>query len=300
MEIPVDSLSPANPHLSSPLNTVHSSFRRSLWPGGKAFRSRSAFSLAELLVVVVVVGVLIALLLPAASRLRSSGNQARCAGNLKQIITAYLMKIADNGGRFPPSRTAREYDPATGGTRLPSNTFMHNMLSNYIPNPTALLNRPGAVPADAGVYWCPGRNPATTSLTTPTGQGPIYSYAHNTSLGGTGSQPTLSWLGPNGGGQSNGEFNPGLARLAAVPYPSKIIAFTEQTLPGSGSAGHLLSSSWPFFRSASRLPPATGRQLDFTRHEGKVNAACLDGGVRAMTLEELRGTGEEYLVPAME
>ncbi|HWL51027.1 MAG TPA: H-X9-DG-CTERM domain-containing protein [Chthoniobacteraceae bacterium] len=263
-------------------------------------RRRSGFSLLEWLVVAGVVGVLAVLLLPVISRVRAAGSQAECAGHLKQIITAYLIRISDNSGRFPPSRTGREYDPTTGGTRLAANTFMHNMLGDYIPNPTAILNQPGAVPRDAGVYWCPGRNASATSLTVPNGQGAIYSYAHNTELGGTGSQPTLSWLGPNGGDQPNAEYNPGLARLAAVPFPSKIIAFTEQTLPGSASAGHLLSSSWPFQKNASWPPPASGRQLDFTRHGGRVNAAFLDGSVRAMSFEELRGTRTEFLVPVIE
>ena len=260
------------------------------------------FSLLEMVVVAAVVGVLLLLLLPVVSRLRSSGDQALCANNLRQIVTAYLTKIADNGGRFPPSRQAKEYDPATGGSRLPKNAFMHLMLSDYIPDPAPALRQPGAMPRDAGVYWCPGRDAATASVvgsedSAPGTQGAIYSYAHNTQLGGPGASSTLSWLGPNGGGQPNPDYHPALASLAAVSRPSKIIAFTEQANPGNSSAGHLLSSSWPFLKNPSPTPPASGRQLDFTRHAGKVNAAFLDGSVRPMTFDDLAGTRDEFLLP---
>lgn len=257
-------------------------------------------SLVEILVVVSVITVLALLLSPVLTKVRAAGNDARCTANLRQIITAYLTRINDDGGFFPPSRTGKEYDPATGGTRLPQGGFMHDMLREYIPSPTARLNRPGAKPSDAGVYWCPGRDPDKTSLTVPGEQGPFYSYAHNTELGGENSQPSQSWLGPNGGGTPNPGYNPGLARLAAVSRPSQIIAFAEQTHPGQISAGHLISSSWPFPANAGPTPPASGRQIDFSRHRGRANAAFLDGSVRALTFEDLRGSRTKFLIPEIE
>ncbi len=61
----------------------------------------AAFSLVELLVVIAVVAILAALLLPALSRSREKAKEARCASNLKQIYSGFLLYQSDNDGRFP-------------------------------------------------------------------------------------------------------------------------------------------------------------------------------------------------------
>src|SRR4051812_14386654 len=46
---------------------------------------RSAFSLVELLVVLAIIGVVIALLLPAVQYARESGRRTQCASNIRQL-----------------------------------------------------------------------------------------------------------------------------------------------------------------------------------------------------------------------
>lgn len=51
-------------------------------------RSRPGFTLVELLVVVLIIGMLVALLLPAVNAARERGRQAQCMNNLRELATA--------------------------------------------------------------------------------------------------------------------------------------------------------------------------------------------------------------------
>src|SRR5688572_9901580 len=69
--------------------------RARLRPGG--------FSLVELLVVIAVIGILVALLLPAVQAAREASRRTKCANNLKQIALATL-GFEDSYRCLPPGQ----------------------------------------------------------------------------------------------------------------------------------------------------------------------------------------------------
>ncbi len=74
--------------------TYHRSLRSQRLPG---------FTLVELLVVIAVVGILIALLLPAVQAARESARRSQCSNNLKQIGIAMQNHVSVHGA-FPPGQ----------------------------------------------------------------------------------------------------------------------------------------------------------------------------------------------------
>jgi type II secretory pathway pseudopilin PulG len=77
---------------------------------GRGFRS--AFSLVELIVVLGIIMILLSLLMPAISSVRSQAQEIRCQANLRNIGMAALVHSNDHAGRLPCG--GWHYSPAGG------------------------------------------------------------------------------------------------------------------------------------------------------------------------------------------
>jgi prepilin-type N-terminal cleavage/methylation domain-containing protein/prepilin-type processing-associated H-X9-DG protein len=98
-------------------------------------RQKKGFTLIEIIVVIAIIGILVALLLPAIQAARESARRLQCTNNLKQIGIA-ISAYHDSNDSFPPGRFPT-YDPRYAGPHPPCTSTMIDkslfvMLLNYL------------------------------------------------------------------------------------------------------------------------------------------------------------------------
>ena len=101
-----------------------------MWDADRSPGSRKrAFSLVELLVVVAIIGVLVALVLPAVQAAREAGRRTVCASNMRQLGLA-LHHLHDHLRRFPAgwSGVASGHVPAEAADELPGWAWSAHLL----------------------------------------------------------------------------------------------------------------------------------------------------------------------------
>ncbi len=98
-------------------------YRRQHYP---ARRNTNAFTLIEILVVIVIIGLLTALLLPVFAVARRKVNETVCLSNLRQIGQALLMYQQDYNGRMPLDEPLRHVNHNSGATGKGENQLKAN------------------------------------------------------------------------------------------------------------------------------------------------------------------------------
>jgi prepilin-type N-terminal cleavage/methylation domain-containing protein len=176
--------------------------------------SHKGFSLIELLVVIGIIGVLLAILLPALEKSREQANNLRCAANLNQIGVAMLIYSNDNHGQFP--RTV--YDPAAPlcvGTNAaaPDPFGVGGPQPNDVSAAVFLLLRAKAVPAKLfNEPYDDEVNDVPEPSTNPGSRSNFTDYQHN--LGYSFANPYPNAAAVSAGYQLTNKINSGFAIAA--------------------------------------------------------------------------------------
>ncbi|HWL52280.1 MAG TPA: prepilin-type N-terminal cleavage/methylation domain-containing protein [Chthoniobacteraceae bacterium] len=236
---------------------------------------RDGFTLLELVITLVIVGVLTSLLFPLLKGARESGDAGRCTSNLKQIGVAVGSYMNDHQGTFPVSRL--QYTMDKNGSKK-TVSFLPDLLKRLDYLPVEEIN---------AVWWCPGDRLRPEKMRK-------YSYGLNQQLGGGKANP-LTW-----DGQPNPEYDARYARLSGVVAPlSRIIYavdYVDRRDEGKWSSV-VTGGCWPLKAKSSPEADLMINQIDMTRHGKRANALFLDGSVRALGYEEIAGTASYHISP---
>ncbi|MDR1283406.1 MAG: type II secretion system GspH family protein [Opitutaceae bacterium] len=128
----------------------------------KFSRQNHAFTLVELLTVIVIIGILAGILVPVIGMVRDRTRATVCQSNLRQIYTALMMYVDENKGWLPPG------PDSTGGLTIPQHAdYTSGGTNNMALHLAPYMGCPPPNPWNSRVnpfFFCPGQSARPANL----------------------------------------------------------------------------------------------------------------------------------------
>jgi prepilin-type N-terminal cleavage/methylation domain-containing protein len=240
---------------------------------------RRGFTLIELLVVIAIIAILMAILMPALSKVKDQAKQIRCIANLREWNFVYNMYIGDNNGRFftgcdnngywwPLQLTYQQQDWRANKTW-------------FCPTATKpIYNERGVMAQTLNIYNAWGIFTTPTSMTY---QGKTYTMNPNGVCGSYGLNGYLLGIPTGGTFEGGAPASSGYRDFYNVPNASNVPVMQDA----------LRFDQWPL----ATTPPAASEfdawggnnmgRICINRHRGFTSSSFLDWSVRRVGLKEL-------------
>jgi prepilin-type N-terminal cleavage/methylation domain-containing protein/prepilin-type processing-associated H-X9-DG protein len=245
-------------------------------------RTRSAFTLVELLVVIGIITLLISILLPVVSRAREAANTTKCLSNLRQLQIAQTNYAAENRNELVQAGMAE------GGASGDEEAGWFVVLQKY--TSSKLLSR---CPSDESAYW----DSQTVGVVELVNGSPQMVQKHRQSSYGINTflDRNLCPWGPN---QDPNLVPPGglYTKISKVRRTSDVVQFVEMARAGTFAVSdHLHIENWDASPAWNPLQTAglASNALALNAHGGKVgpesraNYSFLDGHAATLRFSEV-------------
>lgn len=241
-----------------PMPAPHS-VRRRTHPG-RLHRGPAAFTLAETLMVTVILAIVIAVGLPTLGRLRVQAMDAKCRSNLRFTGMALIQYVADHDGKFLPTKFwySRLSTAASPGIR------------DYLGSRSTAKSTSESYRIDS-VLTCP-KLKADYPRKFPNMLNRCYSM-NQLVIANNPAYPDDPEAGENPGS---------FKRLSSLPDPSRMWTFTDGGTTDPGGAGEF----------ATVISPSSVTSLLFP-HRSRQNVVFFDGHMESLSLEEFKSPADK-------
>jgi prepilin-type N-terminal cleavage/methylation domain-containing protein/prepilin-type processing-associated H-X9-DG protein len=232
---------------------------------------RGAFTLVELLVVMVIISILIGMVFPMVTGMKEKANVAVCTGNLKQLYNGLMAFAAENEGRCPMNE--REGGSTFFGVPNKPNWIAGAALTGSNGVLSITMGSLWRYVGDARVYRCPSR--------------PNKDYVRSYSMASyfSGADDVKSKMVP----AYDRVTHMRAQRFIETERPAQTMLLTEENPPGfpPEDGRTFLNDGFFAHEDPHRDQPASYHNADpFTLLGGKDNVIFVDGHVQLLTPQQ--------------